>query len=233
MSILDTVLEKLTQRRAAIAAGFDGIVVAIADGREPVANQVAAALDAAGKTPDDLAAAVELLQRRRTLRSAIDAAQTAAKRVTEIDAAVGKIEAKRQAADEKFDGERLPLDCERERLAAVVAAANSARRELYDSCADSAILDRSAEIAKAIIDSIAKIQYLQNERARFSDAAVGLHAQAENTLKSDGTRVKAAEESEQYVAVCLKLDGQIAEAKQEHIALLQERDELDARRLEP
>jgi chromosome segregation ATPase len=233
MSVLESVLEKLTQRSTAIASQFDEMVVAIADGRDVNASRLAEAIEAAGKTPDDLRASVELLQKRRELRAAFDAKPVATKRVAEIDAVIGKIEAKREAFDKKCDDDRWPLDGERDQLQATIVAAGNAQRELYATCADPEILDRSKEIMKEVETIDATRRKLKDDRDRFSASAVSAHKTATSTCETDGRRVFANEDAQKYSTYCVTLDQQIAALETDRAKLLAEQSELDARRLEP
>jgi len=233
MNVLEKVIAKMSKRKTDAAADYRAAVIQLADGHEPDADQLAKVLERSSKTPGDLRDAVASLIERRRLRAVLDAKPKAEKRIAEIDAATGKIEAKREAFDQKCDGERAPLDDEHERLQTTVAAAGDAERALYRGCADPQVLNRSEAITNEIEQILAEVQQLQNERHRFSAAAVGENETARNVMSLDGYRVEAAENLKTYAAKCVELDAQIAELEARLPALKEESAKLDARRLEP
>jgi len=71
-ALLDKIAGRQHERRQAREADFRQLVVDIADGNEPDADQVEHVLGGNQKTIDDLREAVELLQRRRELRRMMD-----------------------------------------------------------------------------------------------------------------------------------------------------------------
>jgi chromosome segregation ATPase len=147
MSILDSVLEKVTGKQRQAVGTYGEFVRLIADDKEPDTARLADVLRETGKSAEDLRTDVALLQRRRELRKSFDAAEPARKRLAEIRTALDKIEVRREAAEKKLDDERWPLECEIDRLNAAVAKAATAQEELSRTCPDPAILKRTAEIA--------------------------------------------------------------------------------------
>jgi len=233
MDCLGSVLEKVAKRKADALASYRALVGFICDGRELDADHVVDVLAASGKTPEDLRAAVGLLTERRRLRQQLDTKPAAEKRIVEIVSALQAIERKREAFDKKCDDERWPLDCERETLQATIAAAGNAQRELYATCGNAEILDRSKEITKDAENISVEIRRLTNEREWFLEMAVDAHKAATSTTESDGARVFSNKDSEQYRGYCVNLDGQIARLQADRAKLLAEQSELDTRRLEP
>ena len=146
MSILDSVLKKVTGRQRQAAENYGDFVRQVADEKEPDVDRLAEVLHATGKTTDDLRSDVQALQQRRRLREDYDAAKPAKTRLAEIQQALEKIEVRREANEKKLDDERWPMESEAESLNTVLTKADAARQQLYNTSTDTGILQRTTEI---------------------------------------------------------------------------------------
>lgn len=129
--LLDKVIGKQKTMAEKREAQFTALVKKIADGREPDADAVAAALEETGKTVDDLRSAVDALLERRRLRAQVDA-------VSGLEAERVKLAAEIAAADaalEKAEKDHREVVAPRlDRLQQIrqgLSDAADAKRELY------------------------------------------------------------------------------------------------------
>jgi hypothetical protein len=104
-TFLDKLAARLTGRREKAVAGFDGLVRAVADDKPPSAEQAEAVLGDSGRTADDLAEAVQRLQKRRLASAALKRGQTAVRELEAVETKAGALNAAHVAAVEKLDAE--------------------------------------------------------------------------------------------------------------------------------
>lgn len=147
-SLLERIVGRQKDRERARATDFRTLVRHIADGEAPDEGLLEAVLWEAGKTPDELRAAVELVAQRRGWKSVIDTATVLeAERadVLKLVAAAGQALEAAQAEHDRVCG---PLRAKLEQIAESRLTAESARRRLTDTCDDPALLAEMEEIAR-------------------------------------------------------------------------------------
>lgn len=72
MQLIDRLLWRKAEREATADERFEKLVLELADGASPVEEDVETILDATGKSPHDLGAAVDFEKEKRRLREAKD-----------------------------------------------------------------------------------------------------------------------------------------------------------------
>jgi hypothetical protein len=229
---LERIRNTFSARRKEQAGDYAGLVGAVASGEQVDADKAAEILDLCDKSPAELAADVAALQERQRLRAAMDAKPAAEKRIAEIDVALGRIETRRRAADEKFDAEAWPIENEREQLRATVSAADDAKRALFRGFTDSAILQQSAKIQQAAESIDKEIARFARDREKFTEER---HKAEERADQWSGPADAAHDlkQVETYSAYIDNINRQIAKLEADRGNLLAEQKELDLRRLMP
>jgi hypothetical protein len=166
----DTLLAELSQEQAAqttaALSAYQSAVRTIASGKAPPPVQkLIAILKEAGKTREDLAAAIEVKKRRIGLAAAVaTSAALEPERKTLADK-VKTIQAALDEAVEKFRQDAAPINARAEQLVAAAAAADQATQQLHQSCDDEILLDRIASIEQQIFELGHKIHPLNQSIA--------------------------------------------------------------------
>lgn len=159
---VQTFLQRLAGRAAArqktVAERWQAAVAAIADGKAPGEGDAEKLLAEAGKTPQDLAAAVDLLTRRRTACLAVDRGRT-------VQAEREKTGAALKAADCAYHD---AVEAAQKKLAAVLQPLQDRQRELDR-------LDKEAAAAEKLLretaaDNPAMTTELADLREQLADA---------------------------------------------------------------
>lgn len=140
------------------AASWQKMVVAVADGKKLDADLTLLELSRLGKTPDDLAAAVALLGRRRAWAAMVDAGDKAAKAHSTI---TQKIESEVDAFEKQhtaFEARIFPMEAAKTAAAFEITEAGRARGELMRTA--------TCPVALATVRSTdAAMQTLRQEQA--------------------------------------------------------------------
>ena len=215
-------LEKLTRRKIEVARKTGGewqaLVIAVADGNEIDPDETLAALDRLGKSTDDLAKGVELLNQRRAW-SVLVAAGTAAevehpKIKKTIDAEVALF----AALEEKHEQRLWPLQQSQTAAAFSMSEAAEAKRELLRTASDPLRL-------QAVSDAETKLTELRRERQehdhRLSDKADALRQYQTRGQALDSDTIERLEievaslqvESKAFDERAAKLNGECETAR--------------------
>jgi hypothetical protein len=113
-TLLERVADRFRGRAEKQQKSFLELVQQIADGHEAKVEEVEKILLAIGKSPDDLAAAVSVLQHRKKLRATLERGRQAASQRSEVEAALVKcdavFEAAVQGARDRRQATRGPLE---------------------------------------------------------------------------------------------------------------------------
>ncbi|CAN5423510.1 hypothetical protein BH11PLA2_BH11PLA2_43950 [soil metagenome] len=159
-SVLSGLLGKLALRKVKIAGDFESVVAKIAVGEAVPVETVSDILDATGRTPDDLAAAVSSRERRIELAKTLAEQPKAEARQREVQARFDSAERARADAFERaeaaFHVATEPLIAEARVLEATIARGESARNELRSGAsaaakaAVNAIVTRKADIDRQL-----------------------------------------------------------------------------------
>jgi hypothetical protein len=170
-SLWSRLLGREQSRQQTLEERWQGLVKAIADGKEPAADAVEHVLDAAGKTVEDLRKAVDLLTRRRAARAAVDRGKLVPieRDKTEqllIDANARCVAAI-EAAHHQCAATRAPLEDRFKQLDAIDKVAGSGASLLEETADNPAAL---AEIS-ALEASLAEARLRQGAAARAAYVA--------------------------------------------------------------
>jgi hypothetical protein len=145
-TLLETIRGKQHKRQTVRLADFRGIVVQIADGKEPDPDFVAAALREAEKTVDELRTAVELLERRRDLQKKCNGVSHLLARRQELERQMAQADREVEAAESKHYATVNSLSAELQQVREATDEGEKARRELWDTCSDQILLDKLADV---------------------------------------------------------------------------------------
>lgn len=157
-------LEKLTKRKSEVARKSGGewqaLVIAVADDKATDPDATLAELDRLGKTPDDLAQAVELLSQRRAWSALVAAGAKAESDHPQAKKAIDAEVALFAALEEKHEQRLRPLQQAQAAAAQAMTEAAEARRRLVETASDPLRL-------AAVADADEKLTDLRRERAEF------------------------------------------------------------------
>lgn len=126
MTILQAIASAFTKRRRDELLTFADLVRTVADGAAADPTKATEILRTAGKTPEDLAAAVTRLQERREHRKKIDAAKDADAKRTELTAKIAAADGQLEAAKERHRQTVRPLYFELDKLKHLESQADNA-----------------------------------------------------------------------------------------------------------
>jgi chromosome segregation ATPase len=230
--LLTRVTTEQQKLQAEIAQSYRGVVLQIADGLEPDPRIVAAALRDAGKSIEDLQAAVETLLKRRQLRERFDQIPKLKKQFAKVE---GKIkeeaEAFQQVETKHADAIDILAD-ERRRIVQQLNEAEKAKRELWETITDEALLARRDELAAAIS---AKHKELNDARETFDNRKERLR-QAQRVAEHGGSRgekAQAAGAAEIWQTRVEDSEATLSQLETELRQLQAEQHELQTQMLQP
>ena len=149
-ALLDKIAGRQEERQQAHEADFHQLVVEIADGQEPDADELEHVLACSGKTIDDLRKAVELLEHRRNLKSTADRASEFEKERASIESEIAKADRIFNEADAKHESTVDPLLLRLRQLKMLTKEAEKARRELWNTCRDEDLVAQLDEVSREL-----------------------------------------------------------------------------------
>jgi DNA repair exonuclease SbcCD ATPase subunit len=198
VTIFEKLANSLAAKKQTAASDFQGLVVELAQGKEPKPERVEDVLARSGKSLDDLRVAVEKKQHRHALRARIEAVPKHQKEMAQLERQIA-------VEDEKFNQARdahvevtLPLRQRHETLSEAIKAGEQARQQLIDSADD-------ADLQAEIWEQQERINHLTRYGNQLREQVRQLHqgreklAQAERTLDRKLAK-QIREEGEQLVA---------------------------------
>jgi chromosome segregation ATPase len=228
-TIIERIVGKQRERQAARAADFRDIVIQIADGNEPDAEFVAQVLDEAGKSLDDLKKAVELLQHRRQLRQKWDAIPGLMDQRHDVEQQMAEADRELEAAESKHFATMNPLSAQLDQLRAATQEGENAKRELWNTCSDPALLAKLADVRgrlakaeKETADLQTSINNLKSwaksdrERAEQQKRILGGDQTPEDYLNRAKDRERQAAEEESKLA---KIKKVVADLQREEASI--------------
>lgn len=166
ISLIERIAEKQRSRIEKHQASFKQLVTMVADGKEPDVDLVEETLTASGKSLDDLQAAVQLLERRRTLRRQFDQGPVITKERAELEKKIVAADQAFEQAERRHEATVAPLVGRMSQVVAGQRHAADARERLIESCAD-------PELVTALAETTAHLRVLTERRAelrqRFRD----------------------------------------------------------------
>jgi hypothetical protein len=148
-TIITRIKNGLIMRRDQGRATFAAIARTIADGNEPNADDVARALELAGKTAEDLEKEVARILRRRQLRATLDAAQVVPAERIAVNRAAEKANAILALAEKRHEETIFPLGNRLRELDRLERDATAAMGELIQT-ADESIRARRQELGREL-----------------------------------------------------------------------------------
>jgi hypothetical protein len=150
---LDNVLSAQLEISTKIGRRWSDLVASVASGGEPDPADVAAILEAAEKSPNDLRQEVSIFVRRRELRAAIATAGAGvATARAEIKAAIAAADDVLAAVQREHAAAVTPLVARLEVLVAIERAAMEARAELIRTCDPK--IRRRMEATRSLLESL-------------------------------------------------------------------------------
>ncbi len=194
-------LEKLTRRKTEVALKAGGewqaLVIAVADGKEIDPDETLTALDRLGKSTDDLAKGVELLNQRRVWSALVTVGSKAEVEHPRVVRAIEAEVAAFAALEETHDQKLRPMHGRERDAFQTMSEGARARRQLIETATDPI---RRATAA----DADAKLRALQQERQEFAaelrskqDRHLELSAQEDRDLVAHVERLKSEIEAMQ------------------------------------
>lgn len=146
--LMDKVIGCQRERQQTRESDYRALVAQIADGKEPDADRVDDVLNANAKSLADLQIDVQRLQTRRGLRVQYD-------QLPKLTAEQDRLRKQLQAAEKAFeDAERKheavtgPLIARLDEIKEEISAGASARRQLWDTCTDAALLTELNDVTE-------------------------------------------------------------------------------------
>ena len=228
-TIIDSIFNKHKKRQAAHAADFRGIVIQIADGREPDADRVDAVLHDAGKSLDDLRQAVEQLQHRRQLRENWDRLPGVAAEREDIEKQLAAAQEALDDAEQRHAETTNPLIARLNQIRDAMMAADAAKRELANTCTDPALLAEVAAVVAKLTAAYREATQCRDAARAERDRAKAQHIAAERAkaiwrgdeqVKDYLARAKEHErKAAEFEGGLAKVDKQIAALEREEAAI--------------
>lgn len=161
-SLLEKITRRQKERRITKWSDYRRLVASICDGKEPDADSIATILADNEMTRDDLRHDVQLLARRRKMRTDMDAivplegeAKKLAKQIEDAEQAFA-------VATAKHEESMSPLFIRRNEIAAVRKRANQARMDLRQTCED-------RELVAEYDEGIEQLNEAQHDLARLDE----------------------------------------------------------------
>ena len=141
-STLDSISQRLEERRVSKWTDYRKLVAAVCDGNEPDAERVATVLAENERTLDELRHDVQLLAKRRKLRIDMDAAPPLESERLKVEQLIVDGEKQLEAIIETHRQKMSPLYARRFDLNQIRKIAQQAQDDLRSSCEDREILAR-------------------------------------------------------------------------------------------
>jgi len=145
-TLIEKVADKQKQREQARVNDFRSLVAAIAAGQEPDADRVDAVLQEAGKSLDDLRAAVEQLQKRKAMKAQLDTMPNLEAERADLETKIGKATEILNASEANYAEMVNPLRWRVEVIKGDLQEMWSLPRQLVESCPYPEMVERAQQI---------------------------------------------------------------------------------------
>jgi chromosome segregation ATPase len=211
-TIIERIVGKQRERQAARAADFRDIVIQIADGNEPDAEFVA-----------------QVLQRRRQLRQKWDAIPSLMDQRHDVEQQMAEADRELEAAESKHFATMNPLSAQLDQLRAATQEGENAKRELWDTCTEPALLAKLADVRGRLTNADKESSSLQTsinnlkswakndrERAEQQKRILGGDQTPEDYLNRAKDRERQAAEEESKLA---KIKKVVADLQREEASI--------------
>jgi len=195
--MLSNILEKLTLRKAELAheqqTAWSQLVVRVSNGKDVEPDAVLSELAILDKTPEELAAAVELLESRRAWRKQLDASAAAEKEYPEVLTKIEAGERKLESLIETHHEKMHPVLARKAELIASISAAIDSRRNLIDT-ANTDVHAASIALVEREIEDVTNDRDELNKRIGDRDNwLLTVISLGDEASSEDQARVKSAQ----------------------------------------
>jgi IgA-specific serine endopeptidase len=220
VDILEKIVSEQKRIEKARADDFRALAYAIASGEEPDPKRVDRTLNAAGRSLDDLRAAVEVYQQRLALKAKADAAAGLRARCRELEEQI------RQADEELAEAERrhteaiTPLRAQLEVLHRQLQEAEQASRELARTCPDQKLRAQEASVQRQIAET-------QDRLVKARRLIKACETRARMARDDAEKLVLHPEQQKRAFSLASRREAEAEEAKKEAAELAQELAELE------
>ena len=170
-TLLDKIAGRQQERLQAREDDFSQLVVQITDGQEPDADHIEYVLDDNQKTIDDLRKSVEILQRRRNLKSKADQAPDFFMERKRIESEIAEADRIFKEADAKHNSTVNPLHFRLRQLKMLTSEAEQARRELWDTCGDDDLVEQLDKVSRSLDEASRRLATMETEARNHCHAA--------------------------------------------------------------
>lgn len=231
-SLLEKITNRQRERRITKWSDYRRLVASICDGKEPDADSIATILADNEMTLDDLRHDVQLLARRRKMRTDMDAivplegeAKKLAKQIEDAENAFAVATAKHEEA-------MSPLFIRRNEIAAIRKRANQARMDLRQTCEDRELVAEYDEVIEQLNEAQHDLARLDEEITKRKSWASQDREKAKATpFRQEASRYTSQVEEHERIRADLEAKFEPAENA---VNALQERlAEIEDRLLEP
>jgi chromosome segregation ATPase len=222
-AVLESVVNKIAQRKDAKAIAYRDLVLLIVNGKEPSIEKVETALDAAGKTPADLRRDVERCADRKAKVEQLARLPKLEQEIKAIDEKLAAEAAKFKKMEEQHAAIVDPLGWQRQSLSQEMYTISQLADELRRTCTDETLLARAKENRVKLDDVARRMKEQQDnaERCRANAATAEDRSKDGGSLRADyETQAKEARERLKAYEVGLKAIGA------EQAALVAEGDQI-------
>lgn len=141
--MLSELLETLSERAAKRTAEYAGIVRQLAAGTKVRPEVIEAAMEGAGKSPADLAADVERIEKRRVAAAIVAGSEDLRREREAIEERIRAADAELALANERHAQTTGPLIVRSNAIRDALSQSEAAKRELQATCDDSIATERA------------------------------------------------------------------------------------------
>jgi chromosome segregation ATPase len=153
MDVLEKIVGEQKQIEKARADDFRALARAIAANEEPTPERVDRTLSLAGRSLEELRAAVEVYRRRIALKAKLDAAPGLRARRQELEKQIRQADAALAEAERRHTEVTTPLRAQLEVLHRQLQESEEARRDLARTCPDERLRAQEADLQRQIAET--------------------------------------------------------------------------------
>ncbi len=231
-TLFDRIAGKQRERQQAREADFRALVVDIADDKDPDPDLVDHILAGTKNSLDGLRSAVELLLRRHELRATYEKAARLTKERAGIEREIAEADRLLEQAEVLHEETTTPLYGRIEAIKQANVAADRARRELWETCADPDLQNRLARVSQ-------RFKELSEKHVQIKNRAADTHRFAEGDRREVGFAANKThadelnERADRYEKKATKLESEAAQLLPQIKKLEQEEQRIREQMLKP
>jgi chromosome segregation ATPase len=177
-------------------------------------------LSLAGRSLEELRAAVEVYRRRIALKAKLDAAPGLRARRQELEKQIRQADAALAAAEKRHAETVAPLRAQIDVLQQQIQEAEQARLELARTCPDEALRDQKADVQRQITET-------QNRLARVRDIIKACESRAKMTRDEAASLALYPAKQEETLALAEQHEAKAREYEKEAAGLVKRLAELE------